>query len=163
MVKHTRNPYVVAAALFSVSFVMGWCGTALARALTGTLNLSTTVLSVLKVREATFPSVLTISNADIQAGVTSLEHAGNLTVYSNNRAGHRLQFNIVAPEVTSVEVIGLSAGPVTINAPIGMAYEPWVPNTGSEVPHQLSFKFHLAAGTQPGTINWPIEVSPLAN
>ena len=74
-------------------------------------------------------------------------------------SGYRLQVSIRSPQVTGVDITGLDGGPISVAYPAAVVYQPWT--QGSLRNYAVNFRFQLAPGTPPGSLEWPVEINVL--
>jgi hypothetical protein len=140
----------------------GGCA-ALAAADTRTqLAVSAQVLPVARLEQPGQPAMLAISAADLAQGFVDAPVPLHLMVYSNSRDGFAIDLHSLNPMFNSIIVQGL--GPdVIVSGEGGSVVQRWQqPQTRAL---SLSFRFGLAAGLQPGSYPWPVQMSvrPLAS
>ncbi len=104
------------------------------------------------------PSTVEITAADIQRGYLDVPQAIAFRVRSNARDGYSLAFQPIALPFSSAEVQwgGQSALIETGGAWTGALIHPYQQGGSAGM---LSVRLRFAAGTEPGTYSWPIQVS----
>ncbi len=104
------------------------------------------------------PAELVLTDADVRRGYVELDGASMIELKSNTRAGCLLSFfaHGLPFRETSISVMGST---VVLGPDGGLVTLPVMGRTTVE----LSYRFVLSEGTQPGTYAWPfsLSVSPL--
>jgi hypothetical protein len=99
-----------------------------------------------------------ITPADIMRGFVEVPAASRVAVKSNNPAGYLLAFEVMSgPDAVFNSVNVLVGGrDVQISAGGGWIPQPYI---RGGVTMDVSYRFALAKGAQPGTYSWPLMVS----
>lgn len=123
----------------------------------GDLQVSTTVLLRSQIEEMVNPTYLTPAPEDVQRGWIEPSASSRITVYNNCRAGYRLVFEIVdAPWIERV-LVRVRGTETWLPAAGGSLLIPW-DGAGRDV-MELSYRFELRSGTEPGIYPWPLRLS----
>jgi hypothetical protein len=102
------------------------------------------------------PSEITITDADIARGYVEIPAASQLRVTSNNPAGYVIDFFSRLAIFSSVRIS--SAGGSADLGPEGGTMIARG-SKGRDLPLNLSYRFNLAASTQPGVYPWPLALN----
>lgn len=121
-----------------------------------TLDVSATVVARTLLRTEYQLSQLRLTQADIARGYFDVAAATRFAVSSNSRSGYVLQFYPVGDAFRSVQIKGLGhtaqlgadGGTVVQRGPVE-----------SDTPRELSYRFTLQPGLQPGAYPWPLALS----
>lgn len=130
--------------------------TAYAGQKSATLLVSATVIANARVRTDYQATQLSISTTDVARGYVEIAAASRFSVFTNSRSGYLLEFFPVGNLFESVQVKGLG-NDVQLGADGGAIVQ-----RGQLPPnriHELSFRFSLSPGTQPGNYPWPLLLS----
>jgi hypothetical protein len=127
-----------------------------AEAATTTLRVTATVLSFFRMQVDYQANILTVTPNDIARGYVDAPAASNFTVVTNTQDGFVIDFRPRNELFDSAVITGLPQ-PVHIGAQGGSAQ--YNHAHGRTTTHQLSYRFLLRAGVQPGSYGWPLEIS----
>jgi len=100
---------------------------------------------------------ITISARDIARGHIEVPAAARFSVVTNSRAGYVAEFHSVGEIFQSVQIAGF-AHPAHLGADGGTVVVQRGPAATSK-PYDLSFRFVLNAGVEPGNHPWPLVMS----
>jgi hypothetical protein len=118
------------------------------------LQVSANVTPVVRL-EATAPTALLITGADLARGFIDTPHPLRLRVYSNSRTGFALDVASQSPWFTAVAIEGLDT-PVTLGAEGGTIVQRWQGAHSRAL--ELRLRFRLAPGVPPGLYAWPVQL-----
>ncbi len=99
---------------------------------------------------------LTITADDVVRGYVDINAASNFYVATNTLDGYRIAFRAFGSNFRNVIVTGLKA-PLELGA--GGGNEVRVDSNGRRTDYQLNYRFVLAPDAQPGSYQWPLEIS----
>lgn len=118
------------------------------------MQVSAVVLKKARIITQSSPTVLRITQADIERGYVEVEQPSVLSLQTNAPGDFRIHFALRGDLATHAEVIGL-AQPVSIG-PAGevIAHPARERNTML----QLRWRVHLAPGAQEGLHAWPVQM-----
>lgn len=122
------------------------------------ISMSATVLERTRMQILHQAQELVITNADIMRGFVEVPAASRVMVKSNNPAGYLLAFEVMSgPDAVfnSVNVV-VGGRDVQLSTNGGWIPQPYI---RGGVTMDLSYRFALAKGVQPGTYSWPLMVS----
>ncbi|MDP1718146.1 MAG: hypothetical protein Q8L40_08710 [Burkholderiales bacterium] len=124
------------------------------------LQVSATVVASTRMRTEYQATQLTITKDDIAQGHIDVSAATRFSVFTNSRSGYLIEFYPVGDAFQAVQIKGLGH-PAQLGADGGAVAQrgPVAPNMS----HELSYRFTLMPGLQPGNYPWPLmlKVRPL--
>jgi hypothetical protein len=120
------------------------------------MQVSAVVIANIKVHTEHQVAELRITDADLARGFIDVPAASRFVVSTNSRSGYRLEFYPIGDLFESVQIEGLG-NPASLGPDGGTIVQRGVaqPNTT----HELSYRFTLRAGVQPGSYQWPLLLS----
>lgn len=101
---------------------------------------------------------LVITNADIMRGFVEVPAASRIAVKSNNPAGYLLTFEVMAGPDAVFKSVNVGVGGREVQLSPGGSWIPQ-PYVRGGVTMDVSYRFVLAKGAQPGTYSWPLTVA----
>jgi hypothetical protein len=123
-----------------------------------TMHISAVVLAHADLGIIKQPAEFVVTDADVRRGYVELNGASMIELKSNSRAGCLLSFSAhgLPFQETSINIMGRT---VVLGPDGGLVTLPVLGRTTVE----LSYRFVLSPGTEPGTYAWPftLSVSPL--
>jgi hypothetical protein len=122
------------------------------------ISMTATVLEHTRMQILHQAQEFVITPADIMRGFVEVPAASRVAVKSNNPAGYLLAFEVMSgPDAVFNSVNVLVGGrDVQISAGGGWIPQPYI---RGGVTMDVSYRFALAKGAQPGTYSWPLMVS----
>lgn len=99
---------------------------------------------------------IVITNTDIDRGYVDASNASLIQVKNNSPSGYLLVFEGAGSGFREVHVKGLGRN-IVISSGNGWVAQPYAGKT--PVVMELSYRFLLADGLQPGTYSWPLSIS----
>lgn len=97
---------------------------------------------------------LIVTNADIARGYVEIKAASRIEIRNNSQSGFLIAFEGLGMPFKEVYVQGLG-NEVQVSSGTG-----WIPQpfTRGGVTVELSYRFVLAEGAEPGTYAWPLAI-----
>ncbi|PWF46762.1 hypothetical protein [Massilia glaciei] len=126
---------------------------------TSTMRVSVSVLPYVQLKVISQVEQLRVTQADIARGYVDVASGSHIAIKSNSRAGYVLAFDNLPDEISSVQISGLE-GAVEIGSDGGSVVQRLA--GGAAPPIELSYRFKLASGMQPGEYQWPVNMSARA-
>lgn len=120
------------------------------------LTVTATVLPHTDFRVMRQAAEIVITNADIDRGYVDASNASLIQVKNNSPSGYLLVFEGAGSGFREVHVKGLGRN-IVISSGNGWVAQPYAGKT--PVVMELSYRFLLADGLQPGTYSWPLAIS----
>ncbi|MDP2240712.1 MAG: hypothetical protein Q8K18_11205 [Burkholderiales bacterium] len=117
------------------------------------LQVSATVVASTRMRTEYQATQLTITKDDIAQGHIDISAATRFSVFTNSRSGYLIEFYPVGDAFQAVQIKGLGHT-AQLGADGGTVVQrgPVAPNMS----HELSYRFTLMPGLQPGNYPWPL-------
>jgi hypothetical protein len=120
------------------------------------MQVSAVVIANIKLDSRHQATELKITEADLVRGYVDVPAASRFVVSTNSRTGYRMDFHPIGELFESVHIHGL-ADPASLGADGGTIVQRGVPQANTT--HELSYRFTLRAGVQPGSYQWPLLLS----
>jgi len=118
------------------------------------LRVSVSIVAHARARTDYQATQLDISENDIAQGYVDVVSASRFAVFTNSRAGYAIDFHPLGELFQSVQISG-SDQTARLGADGGSVAQRGV----RTMSHELSYRFVLAAGLQPGSYPWPVQIS----
>ena len=151
----TRCPgWSIGAAIFAMLLVASTHATADGSAQRN-IQVSATVLTVIKMKVLRQPGQLNIEQRHINQGYVDIEDASELSIRSNNPNGFTLSWRADFVVVSRVSARISQGGIDTVGDSRLVVRTPLFRNESV----QLSYRLHLNSQAQAGTHPWPVELS----
>ena len=120
------------------------------------IQVSARVVASARMRTAHQATQLRITAADVARGYAEAPAASRFSVATNSRSGYLLEFHPVGDVFESVHVGGLGST-VQLGSDGGAIVQRGL--QPPDLTHELSFRFTLRPGAQPGSYPWPLQLS----
>ncbi len=126
--------------------------------LTATIGITATVREYMNMQVLTQSPELVVTNADIRRGYVEVPFASRIRVKTNNASGYLLGFEIMSGPAPLFDSVNVTAGgkEFQLASSGGWIPQPYV--RGGET-LDISYRFMLSQGAQPGTYHWPLVLS----
>ncbi len=102
------------------------------------------------------PSTINITPEDLKRGYIEVEAGTVIEIRTNSRDGYMLSFEVVRGPFEDIWVVDGDRSTV-LSGGSGFVYQP-SEDAGVVRTKVLSYKIHLAEGTEPGVYPWPVKV-----
>jgi len=122
------------------------------------ISMTATVLEHTRMQILHQAQEFVITPADIMRGFVEVPAASRVAVKSNNPAGYLLAFEVMSGPDAVFNSVNVLVGGRDVQIPAGGGWIPQ-PYIRGGVTMDVSYRFALAKGAQPGTYNWPLMVS----
>jgi len=122
------------------------------------ISMTATVLEHTRMQILHQAQEFVITQADIMRGFVEVPAASRVAVKSNNPAGYLLAFEVLSGPDAVFNSVNVLVGGREVQIPAGGGWIPQ-PYIRGGVTMDVSYRFALAKGAQPGTYSWPLMVS----
>ncbi|MES3025271.1 MAG: hypothetical protein V4857_27155 [Pseudomonadota bacterium] len=123
------------------------------------MGVSVTVLPYVQLKVISQMDQFRVTAADIARGYVEVAGGSHFAVRSNSREGYVLAFDNLPEQIKSMQISGLD-GAVEIGSEGGAVVQRGIAASGA--PIELSYRFNLARGMEPGQYQWPVSMSARA-
>lgn len=149
-------------AALSMANVVGvqeaYAGSAANSVVSAKVTISARVLESTRIQILDQVRELVVTNADIMRGYVEVPGASRVVVKSNNPSGYLLSFEVMNGTAAVFHTVNVIVGGRDVQLSPGGSWVPQPYNRGG-VTTDVSYRFALAKGAQPGTYSWPVTVS----
>ncbi|OGW39977.1 MAG: hypothetical protein A2X58_06460 [Nitrospirae bacterium GWC2_56_14] len=122
------------------------------------ISMTATVLEHTRMQILHQAQEFVITQADIMRGFVEVPAASRVAVKSNNPAGYLLAFEVMSGPDAVFNSVNVLVGGRDVQIPAGGGWIPQ-PYIRGGITMDVSYRFSLAKGAQPGTYSWPLMVS----